>query len=122
LSSKQRQLDPAGNLPHDQLAKMFPTPPSHEHHDHQHTSPGDLCMELDAHGAVVMIKGEAVNVGKMIAQDLMDWNPHDELSASVMYASSKFTPVKLFSDELPTLALSEDHKYKPKSRSRQIMW
>ena len=23
-------VDPTGNLPHDQLSKMFPTPPSHE--------------------------------------------------------------------------------------------
>ncbi len=28
----QKKVDPAGNLPHDQLAKMFPTPPSNDHH------------------------------------------------------------------------------------------
>jgi hypothetical protein len=30
-SSALTRSDPTGNLPHDQLAKMFPTPPSHEH-------------------------------------------------------------------------------------------
>jgi hypothetical protein len=30
-SSSLTRADPTGNLPHDQLAKMFPTPPSHEH-------------------------------------------------------------------------------------------
>jgi hypothetical protein len=30
-STTLMRADPTGNLPHDQLAKMFPTPPSHEH-------------------------------------------------------------------------------------------
>jgi len=30
-STTLTRVDPTGNLPHDQLAKMFPTPPSHEH-------------------------------------------------------------------------------------------
>ena len=30
-STALTRVDPTGNLPHDQLAKMFPTPPSHEH-------------------------------------------------------------------------------------------
>ena len=32
------RVDPTGNLPHDQLAKMFPTPPSHEHNLVNHST------------------------------------------------------------------------------------
>ena len=79
-------------------------------------------MELDSHGAVVMIKGEPGGSSRFVTYDLMDWNPQDELSASVMLASGKFTPVKLLSEELPMLHVPDDLRYKPKSQNRALMW
>lgn len=74
-------------------------------------------MEIDGH----VVKGEAVHMSQ--TQDLMEWSPQEELSFNVMLSSTKFTPVKLFSDDLATLNLPDDCKYKPKSRTnRQIVW
>ena len=85
---------------HDQLAKMFPTPPSHEPAEN---------MDVDHH-----IKAEP---SSPTAADLMDWNSDD---SSVMLASSKFAPLsKLYSDDLPALILPNECMYKPRERSSQ---
>ena len=109
------KFDPTGNLPHDQLAKMFPTPPSHEHN--QITSPAEIVMDMDHPGPHSMlggIKGEPGTSG----QDLMDWSCSTE-DASLMLSSSIFAPlIKLYSDEFSPIVLSADMCYKPRSKNQ----
>ena len=96
-------------LPHDQLAKMFPTPPSLEH-----PSPADGTMEVDHH-----IKMEPFSP----APDLTEWwitsgGSSEDMDVSI---KSQFAPVKrLYSDNLPALNLPSEYKYKPRPRNNQI--
>ena len=92
LSTKLKQTAKmeSSSLPHDQLAKMFPTPPSLEH-----PSPADGTMEVD-HG---LVKMEPFSP----APDLTDWWTGGE-DFDYCGSSSKFAPLKrLYSDGLPTL-------------------
>ena len=93
-------------LPHDQLAKMFPTPPSLEH-----PSPADGTMEVDHH-----IKMEPFSP----APDLTEWwitsgGSSEDMDVTI---KSQFAPIKrLYSDTLPALNLPNEYKYKPRPRS-----
>ena len=95
----------SSSLPHDQLAKMFPTPPSLEH-----PSPADGTMEVDhAH-----VKMEPFSP----APDLTDWWTGGE-DFDYTLSSSKFAPLKrLYSDALPALNPPAEFKYKPQRPSR----
>ena len=102
---KQTAKMDSSNLPHDQLAKMFPTPPSLEH-----PSPADGTMEVD-HG---MVKMEPFSP----APDLTDWWTGGEDFDYTM-SSSKFAPLKrLYSDGLPSLITPAEFKYKPQRQLR----
>lgn len=91
------------SLPHDQLAKMFPTPPSLEH-----PSPADGTMEVD-HGHVKMEPFSP-------APDLTDWWTGGE-DFDYTISCSKFAPLKrLYSDTLPDLKTPSEFKYKPQRR------
>ena len=109
LSTKLKQtakMD-SSTLPHDQLAKMFPTPPSLEH-----PSPADGTMEVD-HG---LVKMEPFSP----APDLTDWWTGGEDFDAPFLSSSKFAPLKrLYSDGLPALITPTEFKYKPQRQPRQ---
>lgn len=120
--SSSSKYDPTGNLPHDQLAKMFPTPPSHEHN--QITSPAEVVMDIDHHhhhtGLHLNAAGVKVEPGMMMnpGQDLMDWSSSTE-DASLMLSSSIFAPlVKLYSDDFAPIVLSAEMSYKPRLKSQ----
>jgi hypothetical protein len=114
--------DPIGNLPHDQLAQMFPTPPSHD----SITSPAAAdanAMDIDGHGHFghhghpTNVKSEQLLLLPSSA-DLMDWSSFDD--ASVWMANSIFSPLpRLFSDDFAPIILGPGIVYKPKPRSRQ---
>eukprot|EP00095_Tigriopus_kingsejongensis_P006785 maker-scaffold794_size96255-snap-gene-0.18 protein:Tk06785 transcript:maker-scaffold794_size96255-snap-gene-0.18-mRNA-1 annotation:"thyroid hormone receptor-associated" len=104
---RNSKIDPTGNLPHDQLAKMFPTPPSHEHN--QITSPAEIIMDIDHHPH--HIKNEP-----MSPPDLMEWNALDDPSS---LAISSFAPLeKLYSSECPPLTVPQGFQYKPRPRNQ----
>ena len=93
----------AGTLPNDQLAKMFPTPPSLEH-----PSPADGTMEVDGH-----LKMEPVSP----LPDMTDWYSMGEDFDSQL-SSNIYAPVrKLYSETCSTLQIPSDFKYKPQRRS-----
>lgn len=100
----QAKLD-SSNLPHDQLAKMFPTPPSLEH-----PSPAECTMEVDH----AQVKMEPFSP----APDLTDWWTGGE-DFDYTLSSSKFAPLKrLYSDTLPALNQPQEYKYKPLRRPK----
>ena len=104
-------MDPAGNLPHDQLSKMFPTPPSHEHaHEHHHdghqmTSPADCGgMDLDS-----VHSGQN---GPYSPADPMEWSSKDDPNS---LCPSMFSALpRLWSEDLPPLHVPPDLHYKPR--------
>lgn len=117
LGGKSRG-DPTRDLPHDQLAKMFPTPPSHEHHAGI-TSPADVAQP---HDIVVAAASGSADGGApgvsgcsgMLTLDAsrMDWSPAED--ANLMFSSLIFAPVKkLYSDEFPPVQMGPDMSYKP---------
>ena len=103
---KQTTKMDSSTLPHDQLAKMFPTPPSLEH-----PSPAECTMEVDhAH-----VKMEPFSP----APDLTDWWTGGE-DFDYTLSSSKFAPLKgLYSDSLPSLNAPSEFRYKPQPRKQQ---
>ena len=128
-SVKQQHHDPIGNASHDQLAQMFPTPPSID----SITSPAAVgeTMMVDSHyggrhGGPPSVKADpAGGIGANLSHavgltDLMDWSSFDD--ASIWRATSVFSALpRLYSDEHSPLTLAPDllYKYKPKPRSRQ---
>ena len=120
-SSSSSKHDPIGNATHDQLAQMFPTPPSID----SITSPaamGDAAaMDRDGHhghGRPPSVKAEA---GALLssAADLMDWSSFDD--ASIWRATSVFSALpRLYSNDFSPLTLAPDllYRYKPKPKSR----
>ena len=47
------RIDPTGNLPHDQLSKMFPTPPSHEHNPIASPADGEMGVDpMSVHSSI----------------------------------------------------------------------
>ena len=129
-SKQQQQHDPIGNATHDQLAQMFPTPPSID----SITSPAaaEHAMMHDSHGyggrGPPSVKADPAGGGGALGlcgstglTDLMDWSSFDD--ASIWRATSVFSALpRLYSDDhSPTLSLAPDllYKYKPKPRSRQ---
>lgn len=107
---RNTKIDPTGNLPHDQLAKMFPTPPSHEH-NHQITSPAEIIMDMDGHP--LHLKNEP-----MSPPELMEWSSMDDHNA---LAVSSFAPLdKLYSTECPALQFPIHCLYKPRARHQSV--
>ena len=136
-----------GTLAHDQLAKMFPTPP-----DHRDIEATDAAMDLAHHplspggpAAVTYLKsGELVLAGgvgmagalsnggdpqnaasvsgallSLSLSDLMDWSSAEE-DATVMYSSTAFLPLKNLSQ--PNVmsmmsGLGEKGKYVPRTHA-----
>ena len=98
-------------MAHDQLSKMFPTPPSLEH-----PSPADGTMEHgDGHSSIKMEPFSPV-------PDLTDWwnNGGAEDVAMDSFAKSQFAPLKrLYSDTLAPLNPPSEYKYKPRPRNAQ---
>ena len=128
-NSKQQQQhhDPIGNASHDQLAQMFPTPPSIdsitspaavEAMDHYARHGGPPSVKADpagGHGLLTGLTGDPAGL-----TDLMDWSSFDD--ASIWRATSVFSALpRLYSDDHAPLTLAPDllYKYKPKPRSRQ---
>ena len=129
-SKQQQQHDPIGNATHDQLAQMFPTPPSID----SITSPAAVGEAMMAdnhyggrhgHGGPPSVKADPAGGGALLCPagltDLMEWSSFDD--ASIWRATSVFSALpRLYSDDhSPTLSLAPDllYKYKPKPRSRQ---
>ena len=128
-SSKQQQHDPIGNATHDQLAQMFPTPPSID----SITSPAAVGEAMMAdnhyggrhgHGGPPSVKADPAGGGALLCPagltDLMEWSSFDD--ASIWRATSVFSALpRLYSDEHSLLTLAPDllYKYRPKPRSRQ---
>ncbi|TRY70349.1 hypothetical protein TCAL_02438 [Tigriopus californicus] len=107
---RNTKIDPTGNLPHDQLAKMFPTPPSHEH-NHQITSPAEIILDMDGHP--LHLKHEP-----MSPPELMEWSSMDDHNA---LAVSSFAPLeKLYSTECPSLQFPLQCLYKPRARHQSL--
>lgn len=109
ITKLPKTKDLTGNLPHDQLTTMFPTPPSHEHPSI--ASPADT---LDHDGFSVHVpshvKQEPRSPMAGYGEDLQD----DDLS--IMLASSKFAPLsRLYSDTLPELVVPMECVWKPSS-------
>jgi len=108
MTKLPKTKDLTGNLPHDQLTTMFPTPPSHEHPCI--ASPADT---LDHDGFSVSVPPHVKHEPRSpmaggYGEDLQD----DDLS--IMLASSKFAPLsRLYSDTLPDLVLPMDCVWKP---------
>ena len=99
------KIDPTGNLPHDQLSKMFPTPPSHEHNPI--ASPGD--GEISDPTALHSMGG---NIGQPTSpitdQIFMDVNFGGSVEdAMLMLSSTKFAAIDLQLRQYPF-----DLKYK----------
>ena len=101
-SGQTKVTDTTGNLPNDQLAKMFPTPPSLEH-----PSPADGTMDVDH------MKMEPISP----VPDMTDWYFSGEDFDSQL-SSNIYAPIrKLYSDSQPTLNVPSDFKYKPQRRT-----
>ena len=126
-SSSKQQHDPIGNATHDQLAQMFPTPPSID----SITSPAAVGEAMMAdnhyggrHGGPPSVKADPAGGGALLCPagltDLMEWSSFDD--ASIWRATSVFSALpRLYSDDHSPLTLAPDllYKYKPKPRSRQ---
>ena len=121
---QQQHHDPIGNASHDQLAQMFPTPPSIdsitspaavEAMDHYARHGGPPSVKADPAGLLTGLTGDPAGL-----TDLMDWSSFDD--ASIWRATSVFSALpRLYSDDHAPLTLAPDllYKYKPKPRSRQ---
>ncbi|CAB4058261.1 MED13 [Lepeophtheirus salmonis] len=100
------KIDPTGNLPLDQLAKMFPTPPSHEHNPIASPAEDNLEIKTETPGSPWVPNSQ--NSG-----GLSELNEVGEFDLT----STKFGPLKkLYSDELPPLAVPPECIYKPSNK------
>ena len=118
------KIDPTGNLPHDQLSKMFPTPPSHEHNPIASPADGEMGVgdhaQMGIHTAVgtgnvnIKLEQPASPMTDLMLMDVSSGVNAIE-DAAMMLSSAKFAPLqKLFSDDLPSLVLRPCLlKYKP---------
>jgi len=113
----------AGNVPHDQLSTMFPTPPSV---DGAHLDEGVADEGHTPQGGPVTIKGEPIasipgNEDAFASgMDLMDWTLTTEERAAFMTGSDIFAPLsRLYSDEFPPIKMTETLTYKARLRSTQ---
>ncbi len=117
-------MDAASSLAHDQLSKMFPTPPSND--NHVITSPPENLLEL--HDGPASVKGcgpssvaSLSELGMLEGLDPADWSfsASSEGSMSVMLASSLFAPLHdLYSEKQGSLTLTEVHYYKARTKSQ----
>jgi mediator of RNA polymerase II transcription subunit 13 len=105
------KIDPTGNLPHDQLSKMFPTPPSHEHNPIASPADGEMGVDsMTIHsscGNVGLIKNEQP-CSPITDQMFMDVSFGGSTEdAALMLSSTKFAAI-----DLPVRQCRIDLKYK----------
>ena len=122
LAKSTSKIDPTGNLPHDQLAKMFPTPPSHEHNPI--ASPAnednlDVKSEFsEGNSPWGSGNGSSINVTSVndesINDDVKVNSGYDnDLADNLDPIHLKFGPLKkLYSDDLPYLKIPSQCYYK----------
>ncbi len=116
------KTDRTGNLPNDQLAKMFPTPPSHE----GITSPAASdpnAMDVDGHHhhPPSSVKSEQQLQPASLNMDHMDLTGCDD--SSIWAAPSIFSPLgRLYSDDFAPIVITSEIKYVPRlRRARQAV-
>ena len=136
-----------GTLAHDQLAKMFPTPPDHRDIeatdaamdlDHHHLSPGGAAtVTYLKSGEMVFNNASGAGAGlpnggpcaeaaaasgallSLSLSDLMDWSSAEE-DATVMFSSNAFLPLtNLSQQEVLSMVsgLGERGKYLPRMQT-----
>ena len=116
------RIDPTGNLPHDQLSKMFPTPPSHEHNPIASPADGEMGVDpMAVHstaGNIGMIKSEQPG-SPITDQMFMDVSFGGTMEdAALMLSSTKFAAIDLPLMELKSAKLNPfDLKYKTSNQS-----
>ena len=104
------RIDPTGNLPHDQLSKMFPTPPSHEHNPIASPADGEMGVDpISVHstaGNNILIKHEQPNspINDHMIMDISFGSSMED--AALMLSSTKFAAIDLPLMELKSTKLN----------------
>ena len=115
------RIDPTGNLPHDQLSKMFPTPPSHEHNPIASPADGEMGVDpMSVHSSIGnnMLKHEQPN-SPITDQMVMDVSFGGSMEdAALMLSSTKFAAIDLPIMELKSSKLNPfELKYRASNQS-----